>query len=101
MKFLVIQKIKRDLPLEKWVKLLPLQFKYFEKLEKEKTIEVEYHLIGQHNRVVITWQKIHGASISRRLSRFKKTKLKKVLKEKDEKDTYSILPLSSTPLQPH
>jgi hypothetical protein len=77
MKFLVIQKIKRDLPLEKWVKLLPLQFKYFEKLEKEKTIEVEYHLIGQHNRVVITWQKIHGASISRRLSRSERNKIKK------------------------
>jgi hypothetical protein len=75
MKFLVIQKIKRDLPLEKWVKLLPLQFKYFEKLEKEKTIEVEYHLIGQHNRVVITWQKIHGASISRRLSRSERNKI--------------------------
>ena len=34
MKFLIIQKIKRDVPLEKWSKLLPLQFKYFDTLEK-------------------------------------------------------------------
>ena len=40
MKFLIIQKIKREVPIEKWAKLLPLQFKYFENLEKEKTLEV-------------------------------------------------------------
>ena len=38
MKFLVIQKVKREVPLEKWAKLFPLQFKYFEKLEKEKSL---------------------------------------------------------------
>ena len=53
MKFLVIQKIKREVPLEKWAKLLPLQFKYYEKLEKEETIEVEYHLIGQQGSMLI------------------------------------------------
>jgi hypothetical protein len=53
MKFLVIQKVKRDVPLEKWSKLLPLQFKYFEKLEKEKIIETDYHLIGQQGSMLI------------------------------------------------
>jgi hypothetical protein len=53
MKFLIIQKVKREVPLEKWSKLLPLQFKYFEKLEKEKTVEVGYHLIGQQGSMLI------------------------------------------------
>ena len=53
MKFLVIQKVKRDVPLEKWAKLLPLQFKYFEKLEKEKVLEVYYHLIGQQGSMLV------------------------------------------------
>jgi hypothetical protein len=53
MKFLVIQKVKRDVPLEKWAKLLPLQFRYFEKLEKEKVLEVYYHLIGQQGSMLV------------------------------------------------
>jgi hypothetical protein len=53
MKFLIIQKVKREIPMEKWAKLLPLQFKYFEKLEKEKTVEVDYHLIGQQGSMLI------------------------------------------------
>jgi hypothetical protein len=53
MKFLIIQRIKREIPLEKWSKLLPLQFKYFEKLEKEKMVEVDYHLIGQQGSMLI------------------------------------------------
>ena len=53
MKFLVIQKVKRDVPLEKWSRLLPLQFKYFEKLEAEGTLEVYYHLIGQQGSMLI------------------------------------------------
>ena len=53
MKFLVIQKVKRDVPLEKWSKLLPLQFKYFEKLEKEKLVDVDYHLIGHQGSMLI------------------------------------------------
>jgi muconolactone delta-isomerase len=53
MKFLIIQKVKREVPLEKWSRLLPLQFKYFEKLEKEKMIEVGYHLIGQQGSMLI------------------------------------------------
>jgi hypothetical protein len=53
MKFLIIQKIKREVSLEKWSRLLPLQFKYFEKLEKDKTLELDYHLIGQQGSMLI------------------------------------------------
>ena len=53
MKFLIVQKVKREVPLEKWAKLLPLQFKYFEKLEKEKVLEVYYHLIGQQGSMLV------------------------------------------------
>src|SRR5208283_3678496 len=53
MKFLIIQKVKREVPIEKWAKLLPLQFKYFDNLEKEKTLEVYYHLIGQQGSMLI------------------------------------------------
>ncbi len=53
MKFLIIQKVKKEIPMEKWAKLLPLQFNYFEKLEKEKLIEVDYHLIGQQGSMLI------------------------------------------------
>jgi hypothetical protein len=53
MKFLIIQKVKRDVPLERWAKLLPLQFKYFENLEKDKTLDLYYHLIGQQGSMLI------------------------------------------------
>ncbi len=53
MKFLIIQKVKREVPIEKWSKMLPLQFKYFEILEKEKTLETYYHLIGQQGSMLI------------------------------------------------
>ena len=53
MKFLIIQKVKHDIPLERWAKLLPLQFKYFENLEKDKTLDLYYHLIGQQGSMLI------------------------------------------------
>jgi hypothetical protein len=53
MKFLIMQKVKREVALEKWSKLLPLQFKYFEKLEAEGTLELYYHLIGQQGSMLI------------------------------------------------
>jgi len=53
MKFLIIQKVKREVPIEKWSRMLPLQFKYFEDLEKEKTLETYYHLIGQQGSMLI------------------------------------------------
>ena len=39
--------------MEKWAKLLPLQFKYFDQLEKKKALEVTYHLIGQQGTMLI------------------------------------------------
>ena len=53
MKFLIIQKIKREVPIENWAKLLPLQFKYFDSLEKDKILEATYHLIGQQGSMLI------------------------------------------------
>ena len=53
MKFLIVQKVKREVPIEQWAKKLPLQFKYFEKLEKDHTLEVYYHLIGQQGSMLI------------------------------------------------
>jgi hypothetical protein len=53
MKFLIIQKVKREVPIERWSRLLPLQFKYFDSLEKTKILEVYYHLIGQQGSMLI------------------------------------------------
>ena len=53
MKFLILQKVKREVPMEKWAKILPLQFKYFDQLEKQKIIDVTYHLIGQQGSMLI------------------------------------------------
>ncbi len=53
MKFLIIQKIKREVPIERWSRILPLQFKYFDSLEKEKILETTYHLIGQQGSMLI------------------------------------------------
>jgi hypothetical protein len=53
MRFLIIQKIKQEIPMERWARMLPLQFKYFDKLENEKTLEVTYHLIGQQGSMLI------------------------------------------------
>ena len=53
MKFLIIQKVKTEVPLEKWAKLLPLQFKYFEKIEKDNFLETYYHLVGQQGSMLI------------------------------------------------
>ena len=53
MKFLIIQKIKHEVPMEKWAKMLPLEFKYFDSLEKEGTLEAAYHLIGKQGSMLI------------------------------------------------
>jgi muconolactone delta-isomerase len=52
-KFLVIQKVKREVPTEKWAKLLPLQFKYFDQLAKRGILEADYHLIGHQGSMLI------------------------------------------------
>jgi len=53
MKFLIIQRIRADVPVETWARLLPEQFKYFDGLEKEGKIETSYHLIGQQGNVLV------------------------------------------------
>ncbi len=53
MKFLILQRVKREVPLEKWAKIFPLQFQYFDKLEKEKILEVCYHLVGQQGSMLV------------------------------------------------
>ena len=45
MKFLIIAKVRHP-PVDVWAKLLPAHFKYLDELERKKTIEVSYHLIG-------------------------------------------------------
>jgi len=53
MRFLILQRIRGEVPVEIWAKLLPVQFKYLDDLEKEGKIEVSYHLIGQQGNVLI------------------------------------------------
>jgi len=53
MKFLILQKTKREMPIEAWAKLLPAQFKYLDHLENNRKIEFSYHLIGQQGNVLI------------------------------------------------
>jgi muconolactone delta-isomerase len=53
MKFLIIQKVRKDFPVEKWAKLLPLEFKYFDRLEEEGILEVCYHLIGAQGSMLV------------------------------------------------
>ena len=47
LRFLVLRKVKHEVPMEKWAKSFPLQFKYFDELLKKKTLEVIYHPMGQ------------------------------------------------------
>ena len=53
MKFLVLQKIRREVPVKEWAKLLPAQFKYLDELENGGKTEVSYHLIGQQGNLFI------------------------------------------------
>jgi len=53
MRFLILQKVKREVSIEMWAKLLPAQFKYLDDLEKEGKIEISYHLIGQQGNLLI------------------------------------------------
>jgi len=53
MKFLVLQWIKPQTPIERIASLTPAQFKYLEKLEAQGKIEQYYHLIGQQGHIII------------------------------------------------
>ena len=52
MKFLIISKVKQ-INVDQWAKLLPAHFKYLDDLEKKKSVEVSYHLIGHQGDVLI------------------------------------------------
>ncbi len=39
--------------MEKWARLLPLQFRYFENLQKEHLLELDYHLVGQQGSMLV------------------------------------------------
>jgi uncharacterized protein YciI len=52
MKFLIIAKV-RQASVDVWAKLLPAHFKYLDELERKKTIEVSYHLIGHQGDALI------------------------------------------------
>jgi uncharacterized protein YciI len=52
MKFLIITKM-RQTNVEVWARLLPAHFKYLDELEKKKTVETSYHLVGHQGDVLI------------------------------------------------
>jgi uncharacterized protein YciI len=52
MKFLIIAKV-RQAPVDVWAKLLPAHFRYLDELERKKTVEVSYHLIGHQGDALI------------------------------------------------
>jgi len=53
MKFLVLQWIKPQVPIERLTRLTPAQFKYLSKLESQGKVEQYYHLIGQQGHMII------------------------------------------------
>lgn len=53
MKFLVLQRIRPHVPIERLAGLTPAQFKYMSKLESQGKIEQYHHLIGQQGHMVI------------------------------------------------
>jgi len=53
MRFLVLQWIKPQVPIERLASLTPAQFKYLSKLESQGKVEQYYHLIGQQGHMII------------------------------------------------
>ena len=53
MKFLILQLIKPQVPIERLASLTPGQFKYLSRLESEGKIDVYYHLVGRQGHMVI------------------------------------------------
>lgn len=53
MKFLVLQWIRAQVPIERLTSLTPAQFKYLSKLESQGKVEQYYHLIGQQGHMLI------------------------------------------------
>jgi len=53
MKFLVLQWIKPQTPIERLASLTPAQFKYLSKLGSQGKVEQYYHMIGQQGHMLI------------------------------------------------
>jgi hypothetical protein len=53
MKFLVLQWIKPQVPIERLASLTPAQFKYLNKLESQGKVDLYYHLIGRQGHMII------------------------------------------------
>ena len=53
MKFLVLQWIRPQVPIERLAGLTPAQFKYLSKQESQGKIEQYYHLIGKQGHMII------------------------------------------------
>ena len=64
MKFLVLQWMKPQVPIERLASLTPAQFKYLSKLESQGKVEQYYHMIGKQGHM-----KICNASSDEELSR--------------------------------
>jgi muconolactone delta-isomerase len=53
MKFLVLQWIRPQVPIERLTRLTPAQFKYLSELESQGKVEKYYHLIGKQGHMMI------------------------------------------------
>jgi muconolactone delta-isomerase len=53
MKFLILQWIKPQVPVERLARLTPAQFKYLDELESHGKVESYYHLIGRQGHMII------------------------------------------------
>lgn len=53
MKFLVLQWIRPQVPIERLTRLTPAQFKYLSELESQRKVEKYYHLIGKQGHMMI------------------------------------------------
>jgi len=52
-KFLVLQWMKPQVPIERLASLTPAQFKYLSKLESQGKVEQYYHMIGKQGHMII------------------------------------------------
>lgn len=53
MRFLILQKVRGEVPIEVLARRLPAQFKYLNELEREGKVEASYHLIGHQGNLLI------------------------------------------------
>jgi hypothetical protein len=52
-KFLILQRVKPKVPIDRLAGLMPAQFKYLSKMEEVGKIDLYYHLIGQQGHMLI------------------------------------------------